>query len=138
MDANTYPAEPHSLPPSGIWYGFSAGPAAWTLQGLVAVIVSAQFCPADVPNWGLLDQNGVRLVLGLITLGLLAVAISGGLVSLRNWHRLAGDLELARAEGRTREAFMSLGGVLMSIVFSLGILWAGIPLIMLQVCMRAR
>jgi hypothetical protein len=138
MAENTYPAEPHRLPQGRLWYGFSAAPAAWAIQGLVGVIVSSQVCPADVSNWGLLGQGGIRLLLGVVTLCALVVAISAGVISFQSWQRLAGGRELIHAPARTREAFMSVGGVLISTVFTLGILWAGIPLIMLQICARAR
>lgn len=137
MDANTYPAEPHRLPSSRLWYGFTAAPAAWALEGVIGVIVSAQFCPANSPNWGILGENGVRLALGLITIALLIVAVSGAIVAYGNWRALSGSREFAHAEGIGREAFMSVGGILLSVVFIIGILWAGIPLLMLEQCMRA-
>lgn len=138
MDANTYPVEPHRLPESRLWYGFSAAVGAWLLEGVVGVIVSAQFCPANAPNWGILGENGVRLALGLITIALLIVAISGAVVAYRNWQILAGGREFLHAEGISREAFMSFGGVLISTAFIVGIVWEGIPLVLLEQCMRAR
>lgn len=138
MDVNTYPGEPHRLRQARLWYGFAAAAAAWALEGLTGVIVSAQFCPANAPRWAIPGENGVRLTLGLITIGLLIVAISGAMTALRNWRALAGHRELIRAEGRTRELFMSFGGILISIVFIVGILLAGIPLLIVEQCMRAR
>lgn len=138
MDANTYPAEPHRLPQKSLWFGFGAAPIAWAIQGLVGVMVSAQFCPANTPGWAIMGETGVRIVLGIITLCLLAVAISAGVTSFRNWRLLAGHRELVHAEGINREAFMSLGGVLISTVFTVALLWAGIPIVMLSVCERGR
>lgn len=138
MDANTYLIEPHRLPERRLWYGFTAAAFAWILEGAIGVIVSAQFCPADAPGWGILGQNSVRLALGVVTIILLIVAISGAVVSFRNWQTLSGGSEFAHSEGRTREAFMSIGGIVVSSVFILGILWSGIPLIMLEQCLRAR
>ena len=138
MSENTYPAEPHILPQPRLWYGFAAAPIAWTIQGAMGVIVSAQFCPTGLPNWGILGQNGVRAAIGLVTLVLLAIAVSGIVVSYNNWHRLNGPREFAHAEGITREAFMSLGGILISSVFTVALVWAGIPIVMLEQCMRAR
>jgi hypothetical protein len=136
--SNTYPAEVHRLPSKRLWYGFAAAPSAWALQGIVAVIVSAQFCPADVPNWGLLGQTSVKVALGVLTIALLGVAISGGWVAFRNWHALAGRREFTHAEALSREAFMAMGGILISAVFTVALLWSGIPFLMLNECMRAR
>jgi hypothetical protein len=136
MNPNTYPSEQHRIPERRLWYGFSAAPLAWGLQGIVGVIVSAEFCPAGLPSWEMLGQNGVRLLLGLITAGLLAVAISGGVVAFRNWQALAGPRSFFRAEAPSREVFMSVGGILISAAFTVGLLWSGIPLIMVEQCLR--
>ncbi len=138
MQANTYPSEPHRLSQARQWYGFSAAAIAWALEGVIGVIVSAQFCPADLPHWGLVSQTSVKVALGLVTLVLLAIALSGGIVSFRNWRSLAGQREFTHAEGFSREAFMSVGGIFISVAFMVGIVWSGIPLIMLSECMRAR
>lgn len=137
MQPNTYPSEQHRLPPGRLWYGFTAAAAAWALEGVIGVIVSAQFCPADLPHWGLTSQTGVQVALGIITLALLAVAISGVVVAFRNWQALSGRREFTHAESTNREAFMSMGGILVSTLFSAGIVYSGIPLIILKECMRA-
>lgn len=137
MEANLFPAEPRPLQQASLWYGFAAAPFAWVLQGLVGVILSAEACPAGVAGWQILRQPGVRVGLAAITLCLLAVAISAGVTSFHNWQRLSGRREFVHAEGTAREAFMALGGVLISTVFSLGIVWASIPILMLQICERA-
>ena len=138
MEANTYIAEPHHLPQGRLWYGFTAAPFAWVLVGVVGVIVSAQFCPANSPDWGILGQNSVRAALAVVTIALLAVAISGAAVALSNWKVLADSHELVHSEGRSRDAFLSLGGVVLSGIFIISIIWQGIPLMLLEQCMRAR
>jgi hypothetical protein len=138
MQANLFPAEPRRLPQASLWFGFAAAPFAWALQGLVGVILSAEACPAGVAGWEILRQPGVRVGLAAITLCLLAVAVSAGVTSFHNWRRLSGQREFAHAEGTAREAFVALGGILISTVFSLGIVWASIPILMLQICERAR
>jgi hypothetical protein len=148
--ANTYPAETHRLPNGKLWYGFAAPAFAWAAHGATSVFLSTVYCPSGIPHWGRLGEGGVRLAIGLVTIGLLAVAISAGVVSYRLWRSLRArrreeeeqqlryERDLIADEGRTREDFMALGGVLVSIVCSVGILYAGIPLIILNVCMRAR
>lgn len=136
--ANTYPAQAHRLPPRKLWYAFSAPAFAWAAHGATCVFLSSVYCPAGLPNWGRLGEGGVRLAIGLVTIGLLAVSISAGIISYRLWRSLRADRQLMADEGYSREDFMSLGGVLVSLVCSVGILWAGIPLIILNVCLRAR
>jgi hypothetical protein len=138
MEANTYIAESHRVPQRQLWYGFTAAPFAWILEGVIGVIVSAQFCPANSPNWGIIGQNSVRTALAVVTIALLAIAISGAVVAFRNWKLLADSHELIHSEGRSRDAFMSLGGVVLSGIFIISIIWQGIPLMLLEQCMRAR
>lgn len=138
MAENTYSAEPHRLPLARLLYGFSAAAAAWALEGAIGVIVSAQFCPADLPHWGMSSETSVKVALGIVTVVLLCVAVSAGIVSLRNWRTLAGQREFAHAEGISREGFLSIAGIFISVVFAVAIIWSGIPLIMLNECMRAR
>jgi len=138
MESNTLSSELDRVPERRLWYGFTAAPAAWVLQELLGVIVSAQLCPANLPNWGAIGENGVRLLLGLITAILFVVAISAGIVAFENWRALSGHRSVVHAEGSSRKAFMSVGGILISSSFAVGLLWSGIPLIMLQQCMRAQ
>lgn len=138
MEANTYIAESHRVPQRQLWYGFTAAPFAWILVGVIGVIVSAQFCPANSPNWGIMGQNSVRAALAVVTIALLAIAISGAAVAFHNWKLLADRNELVHSEGRSRDAFMSLGGVVLSGIFIVSIIWQGVPLVLLEQCMRAR
>jgi hypothetical protein len=59
-------------------------------------------------------------------------------VSFQNWRNLSARRDLIHAEGRRREEFMALGGVFVSTAFVLGIIWGGIPLILINVCRSAR
>jgi len=137
MDANTYPSEPHHLTESRLWYGFTAAPAMWVIQELLGVIISAQNCPANLPGWSEIGGTGIKVLLALISLGLLAIAVSGGIVAYGNWRRLAGSRDPVHADGITREVFMSVGGILVSTAVVAGILWAGLPSLILNQCVRA-
>jgi len=53
-------------------------------------------------------------MLGIITFGLLAVAIAAGLTSFRNWRSLSEKQSFVDAEGRGREEFMAIAGVFIS------------------------
>ena len=138
MDANTYPHETHHLSEPRLWYGFSVAAVAWFVENAIGVIVSAEYCPANAPNWGFAGQTAVQVAVGIVVLALLIVAISGFAVAFKNWRTLAGRREFAHAEGISREAFMSVGGILISTFFIVGIVYSGIPLAILEQCMRAR
>lgn len=76
--------------------------------------------------------------MGAITPAALGIAIAAGLTSFRNWRTFSERRDLVRAEAGRRETFMALIGVFSTVIFVIGILWAGIPLIMLDVCVKAR
>jgi hypothetical protein len=121
-----------------LWFGTVAGAAAWALHGFTSFLISTQACKDGNGNWGPLPAASVRLLLGGVTLLFLGVAVAGGLTSLRNWRQLSQRRHVLNAEGLGREDFMALIGVFVSTVFVLGILWAGIPPILVDVCVNAR
>jgi len=74
----------------------------------------------------------------VVTLVLLITAISAGGVSFRNWRELSRGENLVNAEARGREEYMALIGVFVSFTLGIGIIWLGIPLAMIDLCVRAR
>ena len=74
----------------------------------------------------------------VVTLLLLVTAVSAGRVSFRNWRELSPSGSLANAEGRGREEYMALIGVFVSFTLGIGIVWLGIPLAIIGLCVRAR
>jgi len=121
-----------------LWFGVSAGAAAWAIHGLTCVMISSQACQNGTGAWGPLSEGDVRLLLGGITLGFLGVAFAGFASSYRNWRRLSVERKLVHAEARGREQFMAFIGMVVGIVFIVGICWAGLPLALLNVCVKMR
>ena len=112
--------------PSGrLWFGCIAGAAAWVTHGVLSVLIATAACPDG-------ELRNVRLWLALLTLAALALALAGGVVSYWNWRRLTEHPRLPRAEGR--EEFQALGGIFISVIFIVGIIWGGLPLVLLGVC----
>lgn len=128
----------HHVSQRSLWFGFSAAAAAWAVHGFVWEMITSQSCQNGAGNWGPFSPAGVRWLLAGVTAILLAVAIYAGVTSFHNWQHLSRQRDLLHAEGRGREQFMAIGGVLISILFSIGIIWAGLPLIMLGICIKAR
>ena len=112
MANTTHPAAERTIPPGRLWFAFTGGAAAWALEGALCVFISSNACDAA----GSLSPGGlsgmtVRLLLALVTLALLATALTAGITAFKDWRRLVGgDVTLNKAEGRGREEFMSLAG----------------------------
>ncbi len=137
------PSQVASNPPSHIsqrslWFGTVAAAVAWALHGTVCEIIASKACQNGIGSLGSLSPLGVRWLLAGITLGFLGIAVIGGITSFKNWIHLAEHHDLIHAEGSGREQFMALGGIFVSLTFVIGIIWAGLPLIFLDICMKAR
>jgi len=126
------------LPQKRLWFGTAAAAAAWAIQGFVCFLISTQACANGEGVLGPLSPAGVRVLLGCITTGLLAVAIWGGVTSFHNWRAISERRRLTQSEGYGREEFMSLIGVFVTFTLGVGIVWAGIPMILLGVCVNSR
>ncbi|MFN2637792.1 MAG: hypothetical protein ABR585_12275 [Gemmatimonadaceae bacterium] len=114
----------------GLWFGFLAGPGAWTVQSLLDSALTAHECfprlsPLSSPSIG-----GLRGLLFAVCLVAVALCIAGAAVAWRDWKRTREELHgssgkarhqtqpaalLETGEGRTR--FMALSGVLTSLTF---------------------
>lgn len=137
-NAHTLPEEAEHLPRRRLWFGVFAAAVAWVAHSSTCFIITTQACADGVSDWGPLSGTGVRILLGIITLALLAVAITGGVVSFHNWRELSEQRRLTQAEARGREEFLALIGLFISVSFVIGIIWAGIPLLLMDVCVSAR
>ncbi len=126
------------ISPGRLWFGTAAAAVAWALQGVICEIISAKACQNNIGSWGARSPGAVGLLMAVVTLIALVFAVAGGLISFRNWRQAANQFDLLHTDGRRRIEFMALVGTLASVAFVVGILWAGIPLIMLDVCVKAR
>ena len=110
-----------------LWFGMLAAPTAWAIAGLFGWGFGSQICTP----W---NVGTVRTVVGLFTLVMLVCAAAGLMTGIRNWREVGST---PRAAG-DRVAFMSLGGVLISTSFVIGIVLFGLIVVFVDVCGRAR
>ena len=137
MNTQVVHPEP-DVPAKRLWFGFSSAAAAWILAGAVDAALAWIACMGHEAGSGVFTAVGMRVLLGLVTFALLAVATTGGLISFLNWRRLSEESEFTEAEGQGRKQFMALVGVFVSISLGLGIIWFAIPIYILGICVRAR
>ena len=135
---NTYSTTPAEVSRKRLWFGFVAAAAAWILAGLLNIFLAWQACMGGEAGSFWFTQTGMRVVLGVITFGLLAVAVIAGVVSYQNWRALSDRRELLDAEARERQEFMALFGMIVSVSLGVGIAWFSIPIYVLQMCVRYR
>jgi hypothetical protein len=120
-----------------LWFGFVGAAAAWVLAGVLNVLLAWQACMGGEAGSFFFTQTGVRIVLGLITFLLLALAVAAGLVSFQNWRALSREHDFVEAEARGREEYMALFGVFVSATLGVGIVWFALPIYIIRMCVRA-
>ena len=126
------------IPPGRLWFGTTAAAVAWAVQGFTCFEIAVQACADGTDSWGPLSGLGVRILLGCLTLGFIAVAVAAGIVSYRTWTILAESRHLMQDEGLGREDYMALVGMFSSLACVVGLIWAGIPPIFFEVCNTIR
>lgn len=124
--------------PARLWFGFAGSAASWIALGIVDLLITWQACLGKEQYGGAHLEPGVKVLYIVVTLVLLITAVTAGGVSFRNWRELSRSGSLANAEGRGREEYMALIGVFVSFTLGIGIVLLGIPLAIIDLCVRAR
>jgi hypothetical protein len=127
----------HPVSPKRLWFGFTGGAAAWVLAGLLNVLFAWQSCMGGEAGSFVFTQTGIRILLGVITCLLLALALAAGVISFQNWRALSEQREFSDAEGRGRCEFMAMFGVFVSASLGAGIIWFALPIYIVRMCVRA-
>lgn len=132
---------PQNLTPADqprLWFGFAGSVAAWLALFIADLLVVWKTC-TEVPDGVAVSSSGWAIYLfAALTVILLAVTVAAGVVSFANFKRFSNHASVASTEATGRNEFMALGGMFISVVLSLGIVWLGIPLIIINLCTRAR
>ncbi|HUK49296.1 MAG TPA: hypothetical protein VLW06_16955 [Terriglobales bacterium] len=129
---------PEDVSPKRLWFGFSGAALAWILAGFLDATLAWFACIGGEGGSPVFSTTGMRILLGFISFGLLAMATAGGLISFSNWRKLSRSESFIEAEGRGRKQFMALLGVVISITLGVGIIWFSIPVYLLGICVRGR
>lgn len=140
MNAEIYPRQPISprITSGRLWFGFAGSAAAWISLGIIDLLITWQACLGREQYGGAQFSSGFKLLYFAVTSLLLLIALSAGWMSFRNWRALSQDRVLSDAEGRGREEYMALAGIFVSFTLGIGIVWLGLPIAILQLCVRAR
>jgi hypothetical protein len=126
------------ISPARLWFGFAGSAGSWIALGILDLLITWQACLGKEQYGAAHFEPGVKVIYLVVTLVLLITAISAGGVSFRNWRELSRGENLVNAEARGREEYMALIGVFVSFTLGIGIIWLGIPLAMIDLCVRAR
>lgn len=122
--------ERHRVSPFALWFGLLGGPAAWSVQTLVNLPVSAHSCyprmfPLEAPTSGAL-----RGMLFVVSIAALIVCVAALATAVRGWQRTRHEQQSSAGQGREhdrgtalaetgegRTRFMTGAGALTSLTF---------------------
>jgi hypothetical protein len=108
-----------------LWFSVLTGPLAWTLHLLVSYPLVPVACAADQP-W----------LLHAVTIATELITIAAAYVGYRGWQESRSDPDTGvRGRASGYRHFLSLSGLLMSLLFILVILFEGLPAVLLSPCL---
>lgn len=133
------PVGPGEAPPArSLWFGLLAAPVAWSLHDMLSAFFATTMCADGEVALGALGPGGARALLATILVLALAGAIAGWIVALRSWRSLGTGERPTRSDTRTWPELMAAGGVLVSALSLVGLLYGGLPVFLLDVCASFR
>ena len=137
MSDETHTEPREVLSTTRLWFGFAGAAIAWVLAGVLNVTLAGSTCTRDKAALFSSTQTEIQVVLGIITLLLLALAAWAGVVSFQNWRTLSRQADFVEAEGPGRKEFMAIFGVFVSASLAMGIIWFVLPIYIVRMCVRA-
>lgn len=134
--------EIHPRPPRvssrRLWFGLLAAALSWFGLAIADVLITWRACLHTEQLGGPSEHPGLTTLNIALFAALLLIAIIAGIVSYTNWRRLSQHDHIFSAEATASREFMAMVGVFISVTLGLGIVWLGIPLLILQLCLRTR
>lgn len=126
------------MEPRHLWFGLAASGFAWFGLGVAEMFLTWRACLHNEEFGNASSHPASMIAAWVVTAFLIGVAAAAGFISYRNWRELSAQKHLIEAEGRDRKEFMALLGVFVSFTLGMGMVWMGIPLIIIRLCARTR
>ncbi|MCA1828728.1 MAG: hypothetical protein ABR567_15390 [Myxococcales bacterium] len=108
-----------------LWIAVSVPPLVWGAQGTLGWFVASHACPGTSQPWSLATA---RWIVALGTIAALAVSVAALNVALRRY----------RDEQAEKIHYLSMIGLLVGATLTLGLVFAGLPALMIGACGEMR
>ncbi len=131
-------SRPRNVSSRRLWFGLGGATCCWIALGITDILITWRECLHQEQYGGASAHPGLLTLNIVLFFVLLAIAVAAGIMSYRSWRRLAGQVKLFHAEAPGRQEYMALLGVLIAATVGVGIIWLGIPLMIISLCVRTR
>lgn len=125
--------------PLAMLFGLVGAPLMWLMQVQIGETLTAQVCFMHqitkplAPHW-----PGLMLTLRIISAGALLIGLVATGVAWRNWHATrnghSGVARLALDTGKGRQRFIGMAAWLLSLLFLVGLVAAGLAVLLVSPC----
>ena len=120
------------------WFSLWGAVCCWIGFSIADVILTWRECIFREQYPGVNGQPALLALNIALFLLLLAAALLAGFLSYRTWRRLHGPGSFINSESTGRQEYMAMVGVLITTTMGVGIIWLGIPLWIITLCVRTR
>lgn len=120
------------------WFALWGAALAWLVLFFANIVITWQACLHREQFGGASSHPGLLILNMVIFFGLLATAILAGILAYRAWRKRTGTGSFFCAEAEDRHEYMAMIGVLMTFIMGIGIIWLGLPLWIISLCVRTR
>jgi len=114
-----------------LWFGVLTGPLAWLVHLTVSYVLTSLTCLRVWPGFTIFGWSGGLAIIIVFTLAILALIATAGWLAFQHWSRLESQTGW---RGTGLDRWMALSGVLLSGMFFVAVLYAGLPAVVLQSC----
>lgn len=113
--------------------GMVASPLVWAAHFLVCYTVVALACAFGFGTEADGEWGTVRTVLVIVSAGAVLIITGLTFLAFRRW-RQSGGSEPPHDNRQERHQFMSVAGLLLSVLSGIGVVYTAIPLLVLPIC----
>ena len=120
------------------WFSLWGAACCWVALGMAGGLITWRACLHDEQSGGATAHPVMTDLNIALFLLLLALSLFAGYLSYKTWQRLNGNGNVFTSESTGREEYLAMIGVLITTTMGIGILWMGIPLLILSQGVRIR
>jgi hypothetical protein len=110
-----------------LWFPLVAAPAASVIQGGLGWLIGARVCDP-------LTTTNARGLIAIVSILMLLLAVAATMTAGRTWRMVSPETSWTTIEARSRTEFLAVGGMFISGLLALGIIWGALTALLITRC----